>query len=211
MDSTLFNSKYRYVKSFHVQSESDYFTPEKVIKPFTSEPVVMRQLSGRRIRNTEMTTFGKEKTDLVTSSDAKVGKPDIEHSVKKYLNSVHYDSSPIVLPSPPRQRPGAVVLTKSKQQTPIIQCLKGVPRSKPDSSFSSSHTDDLSTLGVPADEVDFLGGVLEVLEPSLEVKRRSRNFDNGSRRRYPRNTKIHLDKCVPASSDCPYLLGRKSI
>ena len=90
-----------------VQSESDYFTPEKVIKPFTSEPVMMRQLSGRRIRNTEMTTFGKEKTEpLGTSSDAKVGKPDIEHSVKRYLDSVHYDSSPIVLPSPPKQRPG---------------------------------------------------------------------------------------------------------
>ena len=68
---------------------------------------MMRQLSGRRIRNTEMTTFGKEKTELIgKSSDAKVGKPDIEHSVKKFLDSVHYDSSPIVLPSPPRQRPG---------------------------------------------------------------------------------------------------------
>ena len=95
------------VKLLLVQSESDYFTPEKVIKPFTSEPVVMRQLSGRRIRNTEMTTFGKEKTEpLGTSSDARVGKPDIEHSVKRYLDSVHYDSSPIVLPSPPKQRPG---------------------------------------------------------------------------------------------------------
>ena len=53
-------------------------------------------------------------------------------------------------------------------------------------SFSSSHTDDLSTLGVPVDsrdEVDCLGGVLEQLEPSLEVKRRSRNFDRENRRR----------------------------
>ena len=94
-----------------MQSESDYFPPEKAIKPFTSEPVMMRQLSGRRIRNTEMTTFGKEKTELLgTSSDAKVRKPDIEHSVKNYLDSVHYDSSPIVLPSPPRQRPGRLSL-----------------------------------------------------------------------------------------------------
>ena len=64
----------------------------------------------------------------------------------------------------------------------------GVPsRIHPDS-FSSSYTDDLSTLGVQVDEVDCLGGVLEVLEPSLEVKRRSRNFDSGSRRRHSINT-----------------------
>ena len=34
---------------------------------------MMRQLSGRRIRNTEMTTFGKEKTELIgKSSDGKL-------------------------------------------------------------------------------------------------------------------------------------------
>lgn len=132
-----------------------------------------------------MTTFGKEKTELLrTNGDAKSGKPDIEHSVKKYLDSVHYDSSPIVLPSPPRQRPGeSGQCIKSKNV--FVTIKTGVPRIQPDS-FSSSYTDDLSTLGVPKDEVDFLGGVLEVLEPSLEVKRRSRNLDSGSRRRHSR-------------------------
>ena len=36
------------------------------------------------------------------------------------------------------------------------------------------------------DEVDYLGGALEQLEPSLEAKRRSRNFDD-ARSRYNAN------------------------
>ena len=58
----------------------------------------------------------------------------------------------------------------------------------------------MSTLGVPVDdrdEVDYLGGVLEQLEPTLEVKRRSRNFDDPNRRSIlrlslPPGTEINL-------------------
>ena len=42
--------------------------------------------------SSDMSTFGKEKTNS-----------DIENSVKKYLDSVHYDSSPIVIPIPDKQ------------------------------------------------------------------------------------------------------------
>lgn len=147
------------------QRGSAYFTPEKHVKPFASEPVVMRQNSGRRVRNTEMTTFGK---DRVQGKEKSPRDSDIEHSVKKYLDSVHYDSSPVVVSS-------------STQPQPVVATLEAALTN----SFSSSHTDDLSTLGVPVDsrdEVDCLGGVLEQLEPSLEVKRRSRNFDRENRR-----------------------------
>ena len=56
------------------------------------------------------------------------------------------------------------------------------------------------TLGVPVDdrdEVDYLGGVLEQLEPTLEVKRRSRSFGDPNRRSIlrlslPPGTEINL-------------------
>ena len=89
------------------QRGSAYFTPEKHVKPFASEPVVMRQNSGRRVRNTEMTTFGK---DRVQGKEKSPRDSDIEHSVKKYLDSVHYDSSPVVVSSSTQPQPVVATL-----------------------------------------------------------------------------------------------------
>ena len=61
--------------------------------------------------------------------------------------------------------------------------------------MSSAATDNLSTLGVPVgdrDEVDYLGGALEQLEPSLQAKRRSRSFDE-ARSRYSKD--FHYRQC----------------
>ena len=63
------------------------------------------------------------KCSPLNSRDAKVGEGDIEHSVKKYLDSVHYDSSPIVLPSPPRQRPGESTFFTTREIFPLIATL----------------------------------------------------------------------------------------
>ena len=89
------------------QRGSAYFTPEKHVKPFASEPVVMRQNSGRRVRNTEMTTFGKDK---VQGKEKSPRDSDIEPSVKKYLDSVHYDSSPVVVSSSTQPLPVVATL-----------------------------------------------------------------------------------------------------
>ena len=78
--------------TFTSKPNSPYFTPEKTTSTFGSSEVVLRQNSGRRFQKTDMSTFGKEKTNS-----------DIENSVKKYLDSVHYDSSPIVIPIPDKQ------------------------------------------------------------------------------------------------------------
>ena len=63
--------------------------------------------------------------------------------------------------------------------------VSAIQVSPPLSFSSSTYTDDLSTMGVPVDnrdEVDYLGGVLEHLEPGLVEKRRSQsNLDGGSR------------------------------
>ena len=62
---------------------SGFFTSDNSSSPFLVESVVMRQNSGRRAKG-EMTTFGKK-------------APDIENSIKKYLDSVHYEASPIIV------------------------------------------------------------------------------------------------------------------
>ena len=67
----------------------------------------MRQNSGRRVRNTEMTTFGKDK---VQGKEKSPRDSDIEHSVKKYLDSVHYDSSPVVVSSSTQPLPVVATL-----------------------------------------------------------------------------------------------------
>ena len=67
-----------------VKVSSGYFTAENS-SSFNMEPVVMRQNSGRKVK--QMTTFGKGQS----------GQSDIENSIKKYLDSVHYEASPIVV------------------------------------------------------------------------------------------------------------------
>ena len=85
------------------KSDFSYFTPDNNPSAFSSETVVMRQNSGRRFRTTEMTTFGKEKKALLDSSPA---NNDIEDSVRNYLDSVHYESSPITIPTQSKAPPG---------------------------------------------------------------------------------------------------------
>ena len=67
-----------------IKVSSGYFAAENS-SSFNPEPVVMRQNSGRKVK--QMTTFGKGQT----------GQSDIENSIKKYLDSVHYEASPIVI------------------------------------------------------------------------------------------------------------------
>ena len=61
-----------------------FFTSEKQTPLLISEPVILRQNSGRRNKG-QMTTFGKGRP---------AAKPDIEHSVKRYLSDSQPDGRP---------------------------------------------------------------------------------------------------------------------
>ena len=76
-----------------------YFTPEKKMSSsFPSDSVIMRQNSGRRSRKADMSTFGKEKERFLGKNNTGANS-DIENSVKNYLDSVHYESTPIIVPT----------------------------------------------------------------------------------------------------------------
>ena len=141
-----------------VKVSSGYFAAENS-SSFNLEPVVMRQNSGRKVK--QMTTFGKGQS----------GQSDIENSIKKYLDSVHYEASPIIV-----TQQGQSLLSPD-----ISVCLENLifPAALQTNSNSfSDDTDDLSTLGVPVghkDDLDPLSAWND-LEPELE-NRRSRNFD----------------------------------
>ena len=94
------------------RQNSSYFTPEKPIikSKFPSNDVIIRKNSGRKWHKPGMTTFGKDEPHNVTNSD-------IENSVKQYLDSVHYESSPIVVPE---VKPGIPFI---KLALPLIHCL----------------------------------------------------------------------------------------
>ena len=70
-----------------IKVSSGYFTTDNS-SSFNPEPVVMRQNSGRKVK--QMTTFGK-------GQSGQSGQSDIENSIKKYLDSVHYEASPIII------------------------------------------------------------------------------------------------------------------
>jgi len=127
---------------------SGFFTSEKQTPLLISEPVIMRQNSGRRSKG-QMTTFGKARPG---------SNPDIENSVKMYLGDTKTPNSN------QKQR------QEEFQRRPDIQFSYA--------SFSSDDTDDLSTLGVPVGQKEFVDplSAWNDLEPELDI-RRSRNLD----------------------------------
>ena len=140
-----------------VKVSSGYFAAENS-SSFNPEPVVMRQNSGRKVK--QMTTFGKGPSD----------QSDIENSIKKYLDSVHYETSPIVVTQQGKYFPPDISVW-------VVNFMSAAALQRNSNSFSDD-TDDLSTLGVPVghkDDLDPLSAWND-LEPELE-NRRSRNFD----------------------------------
>ena len=146
-----------------------FFTSEKQAPLLISEPVILRQNSGRRSKG-QMSTFGKGRPG---------SKPDIENSVKMYLG----DNTRI-------DNPGQKHKQEEYQKRPGTQSNKwvwGIRKHFPFitdiqfsyASFSSDDTDDLSTLGVPVGHKEFVDplSAWNDLEPELEI-RRSRNLED---------------------------------
>ena len=114
-----------------------------------------------------MTTFGKGRP---------AAKPDIEHSVKRYLS----DSQPDGRPNQKQRQeqfqrsPGKKNRIKRPQTEKMYLDIEFSY-----ASFSSDDTDDLSTLGVPVGQKEFVDplSAWNELEPELD-KRRSRNLDD---------------------------------